>query len=156
MGAREVILLDGGTGTELRERGVEVPCHRTSIWSAHALIAAPDEVVAVHREYIEAGARVVTACNYAVTPTLLAREGMEGRLEELSVLAVELARRAADESGEDVRVAASLMLTSGRSIHASQGCSRRGWMSSFARRSRSLVRRSSQRSAPWRLGERSG
>ncbi|MCH2104607.1 MAG: homocysteine S-methyltransferase family protein [Planctomycetes bacterium] len=108
MGAREVILLDGGTGTELRERGVEVPCHRTSIWSAHALIAAPDEVVAVHREYIEAGARVVTACNYAVTPTLLAREGMGDRVEELSVLAVELARRAAEESGEEVRVAASL------------------------------------------------
>jgi len=108
MGAPEVILLDGGTGTELRERGVEVPCHRTSIWSAHALVAAPDEVVAVHREYIEAGARVVTACNYAVTPTLLAREGMADRVEELSLLAVELARRAVEESGEDVRVAASL------------------------------------------------
>lgn len=108
MGAREVILLDGGTGTELRERGVEVPCHRTSIWSARALVAAPEEVVAVHREYIEAGARVVTACNYAVTPTLLAREGMADRVEELSVLAVDLARRAAEESGEDVRVAASL------------------------------------------------
>ena len=108
MGARAVTLLDGGTGTELRERGVDVPCHRTSIWSAHALMIAPEEVVAVHREYIEAGARVVTACNYAVTPTLLAREGMADRVEELSVLAVDLARRAADESGEDVRVAASL------------------------------------------------
>ena len=108
MGVPEVTLLDGGTGTELRERGVEVPCHRTSIWSARALVAEPEEVVAVHREYIEAGARVVTACNYAVTPTLLAREGMEGRVEELSLLAVKLARRAADESGEEVRVAASL------------------------------------------------
>ena len=108
MGAREVILLDGGTGTELRERGVEVPCHRTSIWSARALVEAPLDVVAVHREYIEAGARVVTACNYAVTPTLLAREGMADRVEELSVLAVDLARRAVEESGEEVRVAASL------------------------------------------------
>ena len=91
MGAHEVILMDGGTGTELRERGVEVPCHRSSIWSARALLEAPDEVVAVHREYIDAGARVVTACNYAVTPTLLAREGMEHMVEELSVLAVDLA-----------------------------------------------------------------
>ena len=33
---------------------------------------------------------------------------MEGRVEELSLLAVKLARRAADESGEEVRVAASL------------------------------------------------
>ena len=99
MGVPEVTLLDGGTGTELRERGVEVPCHRTSIWSARALVAEPEEVVSVHREYIEAGARVVTACNYAVTPTLLAREGMEGRVEELSLLAVKLARRAADVTG---------------------------------------------------------
>jgi len=108
MGAPEVILLDGGTGTELRERGIEVPCHRTSIWSARALLEAPDEVVAVHREYIDAGARVVTACNYAVTPTLLAREGMEHMVEELSVLAADLAARAREESGEDVRIAASL------------------------------------------------
>ena len=108
MGAPEVILLDGGTGTELRERGVEVPCHRTSIWSARALLEAPDEVVAVHRDYIDAGARVVTACNYAVTPTLLAREGMAHRVEELSVLAVDLAQRAREESGEEVRIAASL------------------------------------------------
>jgi S-methylmethionine-dependent homocysteine/selenocysteine methylase len=108
VGAHEVILMDGGTGTELRERGVEVPCHRTSIWSARALDEAPDEVVAVHREYIDAGARVVTACNYAVTPTLLAREGMAHRVEELSVLAVDLARRAREESGVDVRIAASL------------------------------------------------
>ena len=108
MSETEIILLDGGTGTELRERGVEVPCHRTSIWSARAIYEAPEEVVAVHREYIDAGARVVTACNYAVTPTLLAREGMAERVEELSVLAVDLARRAAEESGEDVRVAASL------------------------------------------------
>ncbi|MDE0891244.1 MAG: homocysteine S-methyltransferase family protein [Planctomycetota bacterium] len=108
MNKAEIILLDGGTGTELRERGVEVPCHRTSIWSARAVYEAPEEVVAVHREYIDAGARVVTACNYAVTPTLLAREGMADRVEELTLLAVKLARRAANESGENVRVAASL------------------------------------------------
>jgi S-methylmethionine-dependent homocysteine/selenocysteine methylase len=100
--------MDGGTGTELRERGVEVPCHRTSIWSARALIEAPDEVVAVHRDYIDAGAQIVTACNYAVTPILLAREGMAHRVEELTGLALDLALRARKESGQDVRIAASL------------------------------------------------
>ncbi len=49
-------LLDGGTGTELRARGIEVPSHITSIWSAQALYAAPDAVVAVHRDYMEASA----------------------------------------------------------------------------------------------------
>jgi S-methylmethionine-dependent homocysteine/selenocysteine methylase len=104
----DLILLDGGTGTELRERGVEVPCHRTSIWSAQALVEAPDEVVAVHRAFIEAGAEVITACNYAVTPTLLEREGMRQRVEELTLLALDLAERAREESGQEVRIAASL------------------------------------------------
>ena len=84
------LLLDGAMGTELRARGVEVLDHITSIWSAAALVDAPEAVTSVHRDYIEAGARVVTACNYAVTPTLLAREGMAHRVEELSVLAVDL------------------------------------------------------------------
>ena len=43
-----VTLLDGGTGTELRARGVNVPSHITSIWSAQALMEDPDAVVAVH------------------------------------------------------------------------------------------------------------
>lgn len=104
----EIVLLDGGTGTELQARGVEVPSHKTSIWSALALRAAPEAIVGVHRDYIEAGARVITACNYAVTPPLLRRENCSEELEELTLLAVSLARRAADESGKNVRVAASL------------------------------------------------
>jgi hypothetical protein len=51
-----ITLLDGGMGTELRARGVEVPDHTTSIWSAKALLADPQAIVAVHRDYIEAGA----------------------------------------------------------------------------------------------------
>ncbi len=101
-------ILDGGTGTRLRDHGVRIPSHLTDIWSAAALLEAPDAVVAVHREFIAAGAQVVTACNYAVTPPLLERMGLGHRVQELSRLAVELARRAVQESGEDVLVAASL------------------------------------------------
>ncbi|MEE2702488.1 MAG: homocysteine S-methyltransferase family protein [Myxococcota bacterium] len=101
-------LLDGGTGTELRMRGIEVPSHITSIWSARALFADPDAVVRVHADYIAAGADVITANNYAVTPPLLAREGIEDRLEELTLQAVELACRARDASGRPVRIAGSL------------------------------------------------
>ena len=104
----KITLLDGGTGTELRAIGVEVPSHTTSIWSAKALIDAPDAVVEVHRDYIAAGADVITVNNYAVTPALLAREGLEQRLEELTTLAADLAQRARDESGRDVLIAGSL------------------------------------------------
>lgn len=102
-----ITLLDGGTGTELMAR-LDIPSHTTSIWSAQALIDAPEAVLDVHRDYIEAGADVVTVNNYSVTPPLLAREGIEDRLEELTLLAVQLARRARAESGRDVRIAGSV------------------------------------------------
>lgn len=104
----EVVLLDGGMGTELLARGVEVPDHITSIWSAKALVADPEAVVGVHRDYIDAGADVITINNYAVTPPLLAREGMEADFEALTLKAVELAERARDASRRPVRIAGSL------------------------------------------------
>lgn len=102
------ILLDGAMGTELWLRGVEVPSHITSIWSALALIDAPDAVVEVHRDYIAAGADVITINNYAVTPPLLARNDLDHRLEELTGIAIDLAERAVRESGRRVRIAGSL------------------------------------------------
>lgn len=103
-----VVLLDGAMGTELRARGVAVPSHKTSIWSARALLEAPQVVQEVHRDYVEAGADVITIDNYAVTPPLLAREGLEARLEELTLRAVELAQRARDAADRAVRIAGSL------------------------------------------------
>ncbi|MEE8556832.1 MAG: homocysteine S-methyltransferase family protein, partial [Myxococcota bacterium] len=95
-------------GTELRSRGVEVPSHVTSIWSAKALLDAPEIVVEVHRDYIRAGAEVITTNSYAVTPPLLTRAGLQDRLEELTVLATELAERARDACGKPVRIAGSV------------------------------------------------
>lgn len=106
--AHDLVLLDGGMGTELMARGVEVPNHITSIWSAKALVDDPEAVVGVHRDYISAGADVITINNYAVTPPLLAREGMEGAFEGLTLKAMELAERARDESVRPVRIAGSL------------------------------------------------
>lgn len=106
--SRRVLLLDGATGTELRARGVAVPSHKTSIWSALALIEAPGAVVDLHRAYLAAGADVITANNYAVTPRLLAREGLASRVEELTRRAAQLAARARDREGSDARIAGSL------------------------------------------------
>ena len=46
--------------------------------------------------------------NYAVTPPLLTREGMEHRVEELTELAVDLAEQACSRSGRRPRLAGSL------------------------------------------------
>lgn len=102
-----VTLLDGGMGFELKLRGIKVPSHIESIWSALALIEDPDAVVDVHAAYIEAGADVLTINNYSVTPAILAREGMEHRVEELTELAVDLAEKACSVTGRRPLIAGS-------------------------------------------------
>jgi S-methylmethionine-dependent homocysteine/selenocysteine methylase len=99
-----ITVLDGGMGAELLRRSG----HRTPLWSAQALIDDPDAVVQTHLDYIAAGARVITTNSYSTVPSYLKAAGLEARYRELTVLAGELARRAATESGEDVLVAGSL------------------------------------------------
>lgn len=103
-----ITILDGAMGTELRARGVKVPDYKSSIWSALALIEAPDAIRQLHGDYIAAGADVITANNYAVTPKLLAREGLESRVEELTLIACKLATEARQLCGKNIKIAGSL------------------------------------------------
>ena len=102
-----ITLLDGGIGFELKLRGVEVPDHTTSIWSAMALVEDPEAVVDVHAAYIESGADIITINNYSVTPPILTREGMGERVEELTGLAIDLAEQACERVGRRPRIAGS-------------------------------------------------
>ena len=101
----QVILLDGGVGRELKRRGVEVP---PTIWTAKALLSNPDTVRDVHAAFIRAGADVITANNYAVVPKLLATEGLDDRLVELTQLAARLANQAREVGNRDVLIAGVL------------------------------------------------
>ena len=97
------VLLDGGMGQELRARGLNPDAKVAGL----ALLESPAEVRDVHREFIAAGAEVVTTWNYAVTPQRLAPSGLRNRLAEMTRTAVELASEArAGKTG--VRVAGSL------------------------------------------------
>lgn len=100
------IVLDGGTGAELERRGV--PMDREA-WSATACLEHPDVLVAVHRDYIEAGARVVTANTFASSRPMLEAAGLGDRVEEVNEKAISCAQRARDLAGvEGVAVAASI------------------------------------------------
>ena len=100
-----VTILDGGMGGELIRRGV---ASSTGLWSARPLIENPEAVVQTHRDYIAAGAEVITTNSYSTIPSYLEKANLESRYVELTALAGELARRAADESRADVRVAGGL------------------------------------------------
>ena len=105
---RNVKLLDGGTGTEIKRRGYNVPSHIESIWSAQALIDNPDIVENIHYDYICAGADYIIINNYALTQPILSRANINKKLEELTLLAIDVAQKAKKRSGKNVKIIGSL------------------------------------------------
>ena len=97
------VLLDGGMGQELRARGFNADAKVAGL----ALIESPSVVCDVHREYIAAGAEVITTWNYAVTPHRLALSDLRDRLGGITRIAVDMANQA-PEGRAGVRVAGSL------------------------------------------------
>jgi len=105
MNKNEVTILDAGMGRNLRTRGVEIPA---TIWSANALIVAPEIVVDIHKENIKAGASLITTNSYGVIKADLAKENIADQFESLNQSAGQLARRAVEESDAKVEIAGSL------------------------------------------------
>ncbi len=87
------LLLDGATGTELNRRGVDTSL---PLWSAAALLRAPDVLRQIHADYVAAGAEVITANTFRTHARNLLPAGMAHRAAELTRQAVEIARDAAD------------------------------------------------------------
>jgi S-methylmethionine-dependent homocysteine/selenocysteine methylase len=98
------LLLDGATGTELERRGAST---RLPLWSAAALLDAPDLVRRIHEDYVAAGAEALTANSFRTQRRSLAHGGLGGRAAELTALAVRLAREAAAASASPVFVLGS-------------------------------------------------
>jgi len=61
---RGVVVLDGGLATALEGRGHDL---RDLLWSARLLLDAPEEITAVHRAFLEAGADCLTTASYQAT-----------------------------------------------------------------------------------------
>lgn len=100
-----LILLDGGMGQELINRGVS---GQGVLWSAKALFDNPPAVQAVHEDYIRAGADVITTNSYACIRNNFAPLGLLDRLGEMNRLAAMLARQARDKAGKNVLIAGSM------------------------------------------------
>lgn len=89
-----VVVLDGGLGTHLADRGNDVS---DSLWSARILRDNPDEVRTAHEDFFRAGAHVASTCSYQVTFDGLAQSGVSCKeIEELLRTSVDLAREAAE------------------------------------------------------------
>ena len=91
--AGEVIVLDGGTGTELQRRGAQMD---PSAWCGPASLNNSELLTQVHIDYIDAGADVITANTFASSRLMLTPAGFADRVEEINRIAVEAALRARD------------------------------------------------------------
>lgn len=100
-----LVLLDGGMGQELIRRKAS---GEGVLWSAKALFDNPDAVVAIHADYIRAGADIITTNSYACIRNNFEPEGLADRLGEMNRLSAELAQRARDMCGKAVLIAGSM------------------------------------------------
>ncbi len=103
---RERILLDGGLGTELQRRGIKTAL---PLWSADALMKNPEVVKQIHRDYIDAGADIITTNTFRTNRRTFDHAKMENKARKYTLRACELAKEAAKESGrKDILIAGSI------------------------------------------------
>ncbi len=89
----EIFYLDGGTGTCLQARGL-APGEPPEIWN----LARPQEIIALHKAYFEAGSHAVCANTFGVNG--LRYDGKDGRpgVRELVFAAVGCAKAAREQA----------------------------------------------------------
>lgn len=99
----EVLILDGGTGTDIQRRGAPMS---GDTWCADANLTHPDIVRSVHADYIACGADIITANTFATSPLLFSHIGREADVNRIDAIAMALAKEAA--RGTQVCVAGSM------------------------------------------------
>jgi len=104
---KKPLLLDGAMGTELINRGINLPL---PIWSADANLSHPKVVKGIHSDYIKAGADIITTNTFRTTTWTYRKAGYTSlrareRAKESLYKAVECAQYT---SGESVKVAGSI------------------------------------------------
>ncbi len=100
-----IVILDGATGTELQRRGVAMD---PRAWCGPATLENDAILTQIHRDYIAAGAEVITANTFASSRLMLGPAGYGGQVGEINRRAVEAALKARETTNPGVVVAGSL------------------------------------------------
>ncbi len=102
----KLAILDGGTSTELDQRGASMD---GMTWSACASIQAFDLLVETHQAYIDAGADIITVNGYASSRLVLEPAGLSDQIRTINKKNIEAALLARERSGNpNVLVAGSV------------------------------------------------
>ena len=100
----ETILLDGATGSELENRGVQMD----NTWCGTASLEK-EILKQIHKDYISVGSQIITTNTYASSRMMLESGKVGDRFEEINLSAINAALDARSESGrDDILIAGSL------------------------------------------------
>src|ERR1700722_16731706 len=89
------VLADGAMGTVLSARGVFI-----NRCFDELNLSDPNLVVAVHEEYLQAGAEIIETNTFGANRFRLTRHGLGGKVEEINAAGVRLARQAVERLKE--------------------------------------------------------
>ena len=100
----DLVILDGGVGTELQFRGIEMD----ETWCGSASLNT-QVLEQIHLDYINAGAEVITTNTYASSRLMLEAAGLEDNFEEINLKAIYAAHEAKKTTKrDDILIAGSL------------------------------------------------
>ena len=102
----ELVIIDGGTGSQLQAEGVPMD---DVAWSARANLDQPEVVQRVHEAYIRAGAEVIIANTFAANRAAMEPAGLGSRVAEANRKALGAALRARDAAATRPVVVAGSM-----------------------------------------------
>ncbi|MGI9258827.1 MAG: homocysteine S-methyltransferase family protein [Gammaproteobacteria bacterium] len=104
--ADEIVLVDGGTGSELQRRGVAMS---DAAWSGVAAFTHKEVLREIHSDYVRAGAEVITTNTFGTTRFVLEAAGLGDEYRKINRFAVEAAMEGRDAAAEDsVAIAGSI------------------------------------------------
>ncbi|HVO30786.1 MAG TPA: homocysteine S-methyltransferase family protein, partial [bacterium] len=104
--ARRVLVLDGAMGTNLQQRNLTAKDFGGADLEGcneNLVLTRPDVILAVHKEYLAAGADIVETNTFGATPLVLAEYGLAAKAREINRAAAQLARQAANAFSSDAR-----------------------------------------------------
>ena len=107
-----ILVLDGAMGTMLQARGLQ---GNSELFN----LTHPGIIEEIHREYIEAGADIITTNSFGANSISQKELGCRDRADEMAFEAARIARKAADGAGRKVWVAGSVGPT-GKSLSLAQ------------------------------------
>ena len=96
----EVLVADGATGTMLQAAGLP-----TGTPGEAWILERPEEIIKLHRAYLEAGCQMILTTTFGGTRARLKAAGLDAQVTDINRRAAELARQAA---GDEVYIAGDI------------------------------------------------